>query len=405
MRKKELFKAISGTAAAVGDFWMRHFGSGESEPFDLQARTMFEEFADQMACMIYRCEVSPLGLTRVTYTNRAVEWIYEMTPEELKDSPSELLRRLHPDDYERIWAALFESHMTGKAWHEQYRVILPKKGIVWREARATVRKLEDGSTIWHGFIWDISSEKADEDKRKEFLAMVGHELRTPLTGVIGYTELLLDTHLDEEQRELLDALERSGEHMLRLVNDLMDMSKLEAGHFRLNPTPISLEEVCLAAIEQVRAQALERSLTLHLDTTRNYHDACVGDRTRIVQILTNLLSNAIKHGAKNRVFIRVRSVPMSDHPGILQVVVSVEDDGPGVPAGDRVRIFRPYEQLGEERRGSTGLGLPLARQLARRMEGEISVADSAEGGARFDLALLLPKAPPNSDENLQSRSG
>lgn len=392
MRKKELFRTLSTTAAAVGDFWMSHFGRSGDELFDERAREMFEAFADQMACMIYRCDVTPLGLTRVTYTNRAVEWIYELTPDELKARPSMLLRLLHPDDYDRIWAALFESHATGKPWHEQYRVVLPRKGLCWREARATVRRLEDGSTIWHGFIWDITAEKTDEEKRREFLAMIGHDLRTPLTGVVGYSELLRDTLIDDEQHELLNAIEHSGEHMLRLINDFMEFSKLEAGRLRINPVPLSLTDVCESALQQIRPFAMEHSVRLELDVSKNDQDACVGDATRITQIVSNLVSNAIKHGGENNVVVRLRSEPLKDHPGIVRIVISVEDDGPGVPEEARGRIFQAYEQLGAERRDGTGLGLPLSRQLARRMNGDIAVGDSSLGGARFDLSILLPMA-------------
>jgi signal transduction histidine kinase/streptogramin lyase len=232
------------------------------------------------------------------------------------------------------------------------------------------------------------AEQASQAKT-DFLAMVGHEIRTPLTGVMGMAELLGRQPIPEESRRFAEAIRRSGELLLRLIEDLLVWSRIEVGKLAIELRPFDLEALLAHAVEVERPQALRKGLALGLALDPRLRRWWLGDPLRIEQIVLNLLHNAVKYTQRGRVDLR------ADIEG-ERVVVRVRDTGPGIAAEERERLFRRFE------RGRTppaapghGLGLAIARELVERMGGTIELTSEPGQGAEFIVRLpLAPAEPP-----------
>ena len=252
--------------------------------------------------------------------------------------------------------------------------------------------------------------------KSEFIANMSHELRTPLNGVLGYAQILRrDAHLTEKQREGLDVIQRSGDHLLILLNDLLDLSKIEAGKLQLEPASFNLASVLQGLVEMTRLRAREKELTFDYEQAADIPFVVYGDEKRLRQILLNLLGNAVKFTHQGGITFEVEylhpQAPLSppqageaqNFPpfaggiqgggrGVLRFLVT--DTGIGIPPEELERIFLPFEQVKEKRMyfGGPGLGLALSRRLARMMGSELHVTSTFGQGSTFWFDMALPEA-------------
>jgi signal transduction histidine kinase/CheY-like chemotaxis protein/streptogramin lyase len=235
----------------------------------------------------------------------------------------------------------------------------------------------------------LEAERQSQAK-SDFLADVGHEIRTPMAGLLGMAELLLRDDLEPAQRHRVEAIQRSGSDLLRLINDLLDLSKIEAGRFELVSESVDLaalvEEV--AALERPVAES--RGLELRLTVDPALVGSVLGDRLRLKQVLLNLVNNAIKFTDSGFVAIELSAAPA----GGQRIVV--RDTGRGISAAEQVNLFRRYEQVGKDRRAGSGLGLSIVRGLVERMGGRITLQSQPGQGSAFTIELHLPPAPGRS---------
>ena len=225
--------------------------------------------------------------------------------------------------------------------------------------------------------------RARDAERTRFVSMVAHELRTPLTGLGGYLDLLLDGRVTDPgvEREFLERSRRMTEGMSDLVGDLLEMSRIEAGSLGLTIAPFSLAEACSHVLDALMPIADAAGLRLVRTLPPRLRPA-TGDRRRVEQIVTNLVANAIKYTPRGGL------VELEARAGPAAAFVMVRDDGPGITISDRSRIFEPFVRLdGHDRITGTGLGLPIARDLARAMRGDLGAASVAGTGSTFVLAL------------------
>jgi len=221
--------------------------------------------------------------------------------------------------------------------------------------------------------------------KSQFLANMSHELRTPLNAVLGYTRMLLMNvygQLPQTVRDVLDRVDKSGRHLLGLINDVLDLSKIEAGQLTLSLNSYSLKEVVQNVVTAMQPLAIEKKLALKVSLPSDL-PAAQGDERRITQVLLNLVGNAIKFTDVGEIGVQVKA---SD--GAL--VVSVSDTGPGIPEGDRQKVFEEFRQ-GESsataKKGGTGLGLAIAKRIIELHGGRIWVESNKGKGSTFCFTL------------------
>jgi PAS domain S-box-containing protein len=275
-------------------------------------------------------------------------------------------------------------------------------GAIWIETFKAPVMDEDGRVLGTvGLARDISERKAVEAAREaalaeaerlarlrsEFMARMSHELRTPLNGILGYAQILLgESKLNERQDVMVSVIQQSGEHLLNLINDILDFAKIEAGKQKLSLNDVQLPEFLrnIAGIVSVRAE--QKHLAFICDIATDVPGGIRVDEMRLRQVLLNLLSNAVKYTERGQICLRVTVL----EPGRLRF--KVQDSGIGIETGQLENIFRPFEQAGDSRSqtGGTGLGLVISRELVKLMGSEIFVTSRIGEGSTFWFDLDVP---------------
>ncbi len=301
-------------------------------------------------------------------------------------SPAEVADRIAADERAVI--------QTGKPVSAEDTIQTPSGLRTYLSVKFAIPAPPGGEMTIGGISTDITDRKralveAIEASRlkSEFVANMSHEIRTPLNGVIGMTELLRETGLDAVQREYVDALAASGEALMAAIGDILDFSKLEAGHLRLDSTDFELstlvEDSCMMLAEPARAKGLELGHWVESDVPVFVR----GDRARLRQILLNLISNAVKFTTTGEIMVRVTSASAQ------LLCFEVSDTGVGIKADQVGLLFQAFSQADQSTTreyGGTGLGLAISRELAVVMGGEIGAEPREEGGSRFWFTAKLP---------------
>jgi PAS domain S-box-containing protein len=348
----------------------------------------------------------------IQYWNRAASELYGYSREEaVGQDPLPLLRSEYTVPLEVIVAALREHDH----WEGELRQVTKDGRALEISARWAVQRDADGRPAAVLEInRDISNEKraADElrhardvaeqasNAKSEYLSRMSHELRTPLAAMLGFSDLLELREPREDQRTAIDAIQRAGSHLLSLVNDVLDIARIEAGRETLSLQPLEVRSVLGECVGLVAQTANERGVTISMRIDGTDGVYVRADRQRLVQVLLNLLSNAIKYGAEGGVVIAGAAV----RDGAVEI--DVIDDGPGLDQAQQQRLFQPFERLGAERSHvqGTGLGLALARQLTVAMGGSLELRSRRGEGATFtvrlqratgtDAATVIPASAP-----------
>ena len=373
-----------------------------------QARAQIAELAERLRLAT---ELAGIGVWEFDLTsglvsnNQAANRLFGRPPEGPGPTPEQWLAMIHPEDQEAVRALTARLRDPRELKHEfEYRLLRPSGELC--HLRAIGRRVDGaaGPKVI-GLLMDVTELKRSEQARlekeaaeranrakSEFLSRVSHELRTPLNGVLGFAQLLaLDAaSLSVAQREQIGHLKRAGEHLLQIVNDMLDLASIEAGAMRLVPEPVVLADVVEDAAALVRPIADERGITLQLQPPEDAAFSVEADRTRLRQVLVNLLSNAVKY---NRLQGSVRvSWKREGHLGCLRV----RDTGLGLKPHEVAQLFQPFNRLGAEATtiGGTGLGLSITRRLMEAMGGQIDVSSTPGMGTQFRVSLPLATPLP-----------
>jgi signal transduction histidine kinase/ligand-binding sensor domain-containing protein/CheY-like chemotaxis protein len=240
----------------------------------------------------------------------------------------------------------------------------------------------------------LQRAEAASQAKSQFLATMSHEIRNPMNGILGMSELLMDTALDEKQRRFAHSIKRSVESLLTIINDILDFSKIEAGKLVLEQIDFDLREEVEEAVELLAERAHAKGLELICSLAPEISPPVRGDPLRLRQVLTNLLSNALKFTPHGEVVVRVTAAPASDSPGPLRF--EVQDTGIGLSETSQQQVFAAFRQAdGSTTRqyGGTGLGLAIAQRLTHLMGGEIGVQSTLGQGACFWFTLPLAPGP------------
>lgn len=397
-----------------------------------------ERFRSLSAC-------SPLGIFLTdtqgdcTYTNPSWQAIAGLTFESALGAG--WTQTIHPEDRERVIAHWYHCALSGQTYADEFR--FQRQGAArWVHSRSSPVFADNGQLMGHvGTVEDITDRKQAEEQlqaltrqlqaqneqltevsrlKSEFLANMSHELRTPLTSILGFSSVLLKQSfgaLNPKQEQYLSLIYSSGEHLLTLINDLLDLAKVEAGKLQLCLEEVDLNELCQTALQMVEIRALQKQQQLSLELPL-VCELMFGDRQRILQVLLNYLSNAIKFTAdggtitlrteilsktelQNRNPLEVDvDTPPSLIFGARFLGLSVIDTGIGISATEHHLLFQTFQQVdGADNRqhGGTGLGLALTKRLVELHGGQVSFISMPGVGSTFSAWFPLPEA--NVDPN------
>ena len=309
--------------------------------------------------------------------------------------------RTPPEVYQDLWQTI----AAGQEWKGEFLNRKRNGGLFWEKASITAIRDEQGAvSAYLAVKEDITEQKfaqqallrAKEEAesatrmKSAFLANMSHEIRTPMNAILGFTELLLrDDSLSVQQRHYLTTVSRSGEHLLELLNDVLETSKIEAGQMRINSAPFDIRLMLDYLDSMFRQKIEDKSLVFSVDADRLEYGHFVADQQKLRQIVINLLGNALKFTQAGRIDLRVWTEPCSGgEPTECYLFFEVADTGMGIAAADQESIFQVFSQTREGAQiGGTGLGLSISRSLARIMGGDIVVESEPGKGSCFRVHI------------------
>ncbi|MES9991728.1 MAG: response regulator [Candidatus Thiodiazotropha sp.] len=358
--------------------------------------------------------------------------IHELDVHTPIDNIQQSLDCYDPKDRQIIQAAFQKAHEKGEPYDLEFPFTTKKGNRLWIRTAALPVYKDNRLVSVVGSMMDITDRKLAEEElnryrdnlkeevqqrttelvtakqnadkanraKSDFLANMSHELRTPLNAILGFSSLMKnDLSLTDDQKQNLDIINRSGEHLLRLINDILDMAKIEAGQVQLENQPFDLGAVVRDVTDMMRMRAEEKGLQLQVDQSSHFPRYIVGDEARLRQILINLVGNAIKYTQQGEVTLRLGTKNNES----AHLMIEVTDTGTGISPDDQKHIFDPFIQL-EERSGGTGtgLGLTITRQFVHMMGGIINLKSTPGKGSVFKIELPLVEAKDSDIDNIES---
>ncbi len=355
---------------------------------------------------------------RIEYVNPKFTEVTGYTFEEVRGKTPRILKSglTPPERYQEMWRVISQ----GKSWRGEFRNRCKDGRIYWESA--LISPVHDGQgkvTHYLAIKEDITERKRAEEalvqanhrlqaamKRAEemarraekasrakslFLANMSHEIRTPLNAILGFSQVLeSDENLSADQHQIVKTINRSGEHLLALINDILEMSRISAGRAVVKPVSFNLYDLFNGVEEMFRLRAQRKGIDFMVECDRSVPRWVIADAGKLRQILINLLGNAIKFTDKGHVLVSVRTTRVDEEPDAMRLIVEVEDSGPGIAAAEMAELFQPFSQAEAGlKSGGTGLGLAISREFCQMMGGDISVSSRAGEGSCFRFEVRV----------------
>ena len=387
-----------------------------------EARDRLQKIASRVPGVVYEFRLRPDGSSHFPFASEGIRDVYRVSPEEVRDDASKANATIHPDDAPRLVAAAKQSARTLTLWREEYRVRYDDGTVRWLHGNAVPQREADGSTLWHGFITDITERKNAEAELEQhrhhledlvfartaelaqsrdaaqaasraktaFLATMSHELRTPMNGIIGMTTLALRRATDPKQIDQLNKALTAAQQLAGIISDMLDIAYIESGQLSLSDEVFSLAKMLEQALRSPRQQAHAKGLNLVLEIAAELPQDLRGDALHLGQMVLNLAENAVKFSEQGTVTVRALAQEPQAHSVTLRVEVS--DQGMGVSADEQARLFQPFVQLDDSltrAHGGAGLGLAVVKRLANLMSGDAGVRSESGNGSTFWFTAKL----------------
>ena len=375
----------------------------EREQAASQLSARLERIALHVPGILYQFEMGADAPPRFPYMSEGARSLLGLDPAQAALDALALTERIDPADREAVAASVVESAHALSLWEWEFRVHAAPGSVRWIRGTASPLRRAGGGTVWHGYMQDVTElrelERARQDKaaaeaanraKTEFLSRISHELRTPLNAVLGFSQLLeIDRadRLSDGQRRRVKLIREAGEHLLQMIGDLLDLTRIESGSLQVQIDAVPLRALAEEALDMLRPQAEAAGVQLRLQP-QGAGLAASADRTRLRQVLLNLLSNAIKYNrAGGSVELRIAPAPPAE--GRAWLSISVQDTGVGIAAADLPHLFEPFNRLAQARGAieGSGIGLSVTRALVTLMQGRIQAHSQAGVGTTFQVTL------------------
>ena len=367
-----------------------------------QAKATLLDVSERLQLAVSAAEV---GIWDWDIINNRLTWdavmysLYGITPDKFAGAYEAWEAGLHPEDLEESREAIQRALRGEGEFNPEFRVVWPNGTVRWIKANALIKRNPEGSPLrMTGTNWDITVNKlamqaaeAANRAKSTFLANMSHEIRTPMSGVLGMTGLLLNTPLTSQQRNYAEKIRISGASLLVVINDILDVSKIEAGKMAIESIPFSLEAVISNVVNLFEPLAAEKKVELYNILDPKLPAAVLGDPQRLTQVISNLVGNAVKFTPAG--FVRLTAKVRQRTEAEVNLEISVQDTGIGMNEEALSHLFKSFSQADASttrRFGGTGLGLVITRSMVELMGGTLNVESASGKGSLFTILVSLP---------------